>query len=114
MYYNTLVKDRLFNDTFQFIDQELCHFDQLNGNGKFVNDNKRSSRLATLKNEALKLAERIRKNISMHDFPTIDPFTVSIGHTEFHAGDSSYTLLKRVDNALYQAKNSGRNNVTSC
>lgn len=68
----------------------------------------------TNSNEALNLAERIRKNISDHDFPKIGLVTVSIGHTELHTDDSSDTLLKRVDEALYQAKSGGRNNVSSC
>ncbi len=67
----------------------------------------------TSSSEALKLAERIRKNISEYHFSEIDSVTVSIGHTEFHVDDSFDILLKRVDEALYQAKNAGRNNVTS-
>ena len=40
--------------------------------------------------------------------------TVSIGHTELQVDDTSDLVVKRVDKALYQAKEGGRNIVISC
>ena len=37
--------------------------------------------------------------------------TVSIGISEYRAGDSQETLLQRADQAMYQAKQAGRNRV---
>ncbi len=41
-----------------------------------------------------------------------DPVTVSFGITQFVSNDTLSEILKRVDIALYQAKNSGRDQVT--
>jgi diguanylate cyclase (GGDEF)-like protein len=41
------------------------------------------------------------------------PVTVSFGVTEFLQGDTKNTLLKRVDVAMYNAKNNGRNKIES-
>jgi diguanylate cyclase (GGDEF)-like protein/PAS domain S-box-containing protein len=68
---------------------------------------------------ALLVAERIRKSVMQAVFnpftldgkPEVINLTVSVGATEFNPEDNEKTLLKRVDNAMYQAKNSGRNAV---
>ena len=62
------------------------------------------------------LAERIR--LAVADIPTADlhpalQLTASIGFTEFHPGETIDTALKRVDDALYQAKDAGRNCVVA-
>ena len=65
------------------------------------------------------VAERIRKAVAANVFypftldgqPDIVSKTVSIGVTEFHVEDNIKSFLKRVDNAMYQAKKSGRNMV---
>ena len=57
------------------------------------------------------LAERFRKIIAEYKFlPNVD-VTCSFGVTQLHADDDEASLLKRVDNALYSAKEHGRNKV---
>lgn len=56
-------------------------------------------------------AEKIRKTVSEHDFDNAGHMTVSIGATHFQPGDGYDSLFKRVDTALYQAKQSGRDRV---
>jgi diguanylate cyclase (GGDEF)-like protein len=66
-----------------------------------------------LKN-AISLSEKIRKSVE-NDLNTIEDriITISIGVTEFKKGDDENSIYKRVDNHLYNSKNSGRNTVTS-
>jgi PleD family two-component response regulator len=47
-------------------------------------------------------------HIGEHGLPSI---TVSIGVTRHQPGESVDSLFRRVDAALYQAKNAGRNKV---
>jgi diguanylate cyclase (GGDEF)-like protein/PAS domain S-box-containing protein len=69
--------------------------------------------------DAIIVAERFRKAVAANIFypftldgqPDIVSKTVSIGVTEFHVEDNIKSFLKRVDNAMYQAKKSGRNMV---
>jgi diguanylate cyclase (GGDEF)-like protein/PAS domain S-box-containing protein len=61
---------------------------------------------------AVKLAERIRIKIKEHTFAKVDSITCSFGVCEFIKEDNEETLIKRVDNALYESKRSGRNKVT--
>ena len=62
-------------------------------------------------NSTMKLAERLRKEISQHDFYKIENLTCSFGVTAYKEKDNIDSIIKRVDNALYEAKNSGRNKV---
>ncbi len=67
--------------------------------------------------DALVTAERIRVKLSRSTFNTNDGplnYTVSVGVTEMRpddADESVESILKRVDDALYLAKNRGRNRV---
>lgn len=61
-------------------------------------------------NEAYTLAERIRITISKLKIDSEDlSFTISIGCTSLREQDSFFSILKRVDDLLYKAKDSGRN-----
>lgn len=60
-------------------------------------------------NGARVLAERIRHRVEIADFSPLSGLTVSIGITEAKASDTSKVLLRRLDEALYEAKKNGRN-----
>lgn len=57
------------------------------------------------------LGERLRKKIEGHIFAEAGHLTVSVGVTSLGQVDTIDSLLKRVDEALYTAKESGRNRV---
>lgn len=60
---------------------------------------------------ALKVFERFRRTMEQHEFPQLGHVTISIGVTKVQAFDNPTTLLGRADEALYYAKNHGRNQV---
>ncbi|MFO8149268.1 MAG: diguanylate cyclase [Trueperaceae bacterium] len=60
---------------------------------------------------ALESATRIRKRVEQESFPGVGRLTVSIGVGTFEASDSLDRLFKRVDRALYAAKEGGRNRI---
>lgn len=60
---------------------------------------------------SLEIAERIRKNVEAHSFEPVKQMTISIGLVRHRPEEGLEELLKRVDSALYTAKNSGRNRV---
>lgn len=65
---------------------------------------------------AKEVANRIRKRISqlmvLSQNNEAVTFTVSIGVAEFATDDDAESIVKRVDEALYRAKKSGRNRVS--
>ena len=74
---------------------------------------------ASLRN-ALKKAQRLRKAIAGTHYTTDKEkggddlsVTVSIGASSFHKNDSVSTVIDRSDQALYQAKRTGKNRVIS-
>jgi diguanylate cyclase (GGDEF)-like protein len=56
-------------------------------------------------------AERIRRQVEEEPFPEVGGLTISLGVAQLQDRDDIDSLLKRVDNALYQAKQDGRNRV---
>lgn len=63
---------------------------------------------------ALKLANRIRDAVEKYKFKCEKvkiPVTISIGVTSISLDDTYISLIKRVDDALYTAKKTGRNKV---
>lgn len=57
------------------------------------------------------IIEKVRLEISQYDFQGIEHKTASFGLTFSMQGDTIETVIKRADNALYEAKESGRNRV---
>ncbi|WP_186406630.1 diguanylate cyclase [Candidatus Accumulibacter aalborgensis] len=57
------------------------------------------------------LAERLREQVAGAIFPVVGQVTVSIGVAECSLGESWEDWFARADEALYQAKGSGRNQV---
>lgn len=62
-------------------------------------------------NQAVILAEKLRKTIDDHTFGISVHTTCSFGVTQLHEDDDEHTFLKRADVALYSAKERGRNRV---
>lgn len=60
---------------------------------------------------AQKLAEKLRLSLQGSPFPVVGTVTASFGVAEYQVGETINQLLKRVDQALYAAKNAGRNCV---
>ncbi|MDR4499481.1 MAG: diguanylate cyclase [Candidatus Scalindua sp.] len=71
----------------------------------------------TNRDNAVKIADKIRKSIESHEFylgenKTHYNVTASFGVTEYHDGhETGEKFLIRTDQGLYQAKNKGRNRV---
>jgi diguanylate cyclase (GGDEF)-like protein len=61
--------------------------------------------------EALLFAERLREMVQALQIAPLPSLTVSIGVAEYRENDSMETLLERADQALYRAKEEGRNRV---
>jgi len=57
------------------------------------------------------MAEKIRHAIENYSFNKVGRVTVSFGVTQFKQNDTEESFIKRADDALYQAKEKGRNRV---
>ena len=65
----------------------------------------------TTSKEAQLIANRLRKDIESYHFEVVQKVTCSFGVTQFKAKDSKNDIFQRVDEALYEAKDNGRNQV---
>tara|TARA_R110002072_G_scaffold51666_6_gene138480 strand:+ start:1509 stop:2447 length:939 start_codon:yes stop_codon:yes gene_type:complete len=63
--------------------------------------------------QAVRLADKIRGAIKHTAFPLQSSVTASFGVVEVHSQESVKSVMKRVDNALYLAKNKGRDRVST-
>lgn len=61
--------------------------------------------------EALELAKRIMSRVREYPFTKVGKVTVSIGGATWEIGELPRDLIKRADDALYQAKGKGRDRV---
>jgi diguanylate cyclase (GGDEF)-like protein len=59
----------------------------------------------------LNLAEGLRQKFQEYDFPVVVHKTASFGVTTYRHGDQAREIVQRADEALYVAKNNGRNRV---
>ena len=57
------------------------------------------------------LAERLRRELARHALDTVGHITVSLVITAYRPEDTCTTFMQRVDEALYAAKEAGRNTV---
>ncbi|QOY50933.1 GGDEF domain-containing protein [Candidatus Sulfurimonas baltica] len=65
----------------------------------------------TTVDKAKKVAESLKDKIEANEHPTAGKITASFGITEYKDGDNLDTMFKRCDDALYKAKENGRNRV---
>lgn len=61
--------------------------------------------------QAVELAEKIRKIVEAAKFPVVNHKTISVGVAQYCSNDSVVELIERADRGLYHAKNTGRNKV---
>lgn len=61
--------------------------------------------------EAFTLAEKLRELMEAHEFPLEGNLTASFGVAQFSPGETRESLIKRADEALYEAKRLSRNLV---
>jgi diguanylate cyclase (GGDEF)-like protein len=61
--------------------------------------------------EARAIAERLRERISHHEWPEGLKVTCSFGVAEWHGGEDLNEGVRRADEAMYRAKQNGRNRV---
>jgi diguanylate cyclase (GGDEF)-like protein len=67
----------------------------------------------TTKDDAIKLAEKLRVIIEDNIFSIPKSVTCSFGVSEYIENEDEDSIIKRADEALYRAKESGRNRVLS-
>ena len=68
---------------------------------------------ATPLNGARLVGESIRKAVSRESIENIDLVTISGGVVQYETGETVSNLAERVDEKLYEAKSSGRNQIVS-
>lgn len=61
--------------------------------------------------DAILVAEKLRATIENHIFAEELRITCSFGISQYHSDDTYHSLFKRADEALYRAKNTGKNKV---
>ncbi len=67
----------------------------------------------TAKENALSIAERIRKEVHNLQWEKMPQITISLGLAALRDDDDNQSFYKRVDNCLYYSKTHGKNQVTS-
>ena len=62
-------------------------------------------------NHASRLAEQLRTIVEANELGPGNAVTISLGVAEYQRGESATSWLRRADDALYMAKDAGRNNT---
>lgn len=62
---------------------------------------------------AMRVAEHIRQTVETYLFDHVSHLTISVGVATLEANDTMMTLIQKSDQALYCAKNEGRNRVVA-
>jgi len=65
----------------------------------------------TTLDNAMQLAEQLRRHVADIAFPEVGQKTASFGVACYREGDQGDDMMKRADDALYRAKENGRNRV---
>ena len=65
----------------------------------------------TARHAAADMADKIRQEVAGHSFPAIGRVTISVGVGQIEPWESAESWMRRVDAALYEAKQRGRNRV---
>ncbi|WP_193113473.1 sensor domain-containing diguanylate cyclase [Sulfurimonas marina] len=63
--------------------------------------------------DTLEVAQRIKDAVASHHFKGVKQITISLGVAQYNKGESLQSLLKRIDEKMYQSKHLGRNRVSS-
>lgn len=103
-----LVGDEILKEVTQVIQHRLREMDSF---GRWGGEEFLIICPETNTEQATNLAETVRETIQNHQFSGEKNITLSIGVTSFKHFDSNTILTSRVDQALYEAKHSGRNCV---
>lgn len=114
--YGHLWGDKILKHVALVLKQELKGRDFL---ARFGGEEFSALLLDTNISEAYHVAENLRKAVEMFRIKTktsqknIDNITISLGVTELRAGETIESFIQRADEALYSAKQSGRNRAVS-
>lgn len=68
---------------------------------------------STALDAAIQIAEDLRIMIALERFPEVNQMSCSFGIAQWDGHESKDRLLQRLDDYLYQAKESGRNCIVS-
>lgn len=98
-----ILLSNLMRDSFRFEDK-LFRF----GGEEFV-----AVLRPTSAEDVAMVLDRFREKVERHHFPQVGQVTISIGYVPLRAGDTAAVALGAADEALYFAKNNGRNRVCS-
>ena len=60
---------------------------------------------------AIKFAKRLHQSLAKNQFRFHAKFTISAGVVEYKLGETTNDFIRRVDDLMYQAKSSGRNQI---
>lgn len=106
--YGHLIGDQVLIEMAQLIKNSIRETDYL---GRWGGEEFLLILPETTKEDGLKLLEVLRQKIENYKFTDVDTQTVSFGVTVNQKEDTLEGIIKRADNALYEAKRAGRNTI---